>query len=119
MYKYLSLLVVLCLSGCVLIYDDRDYDYYYEASTVEGLDASCYYNYNDQHDWYFETWGSPDLAYVDVYINSWKWVPLAKDGQNYWSGALMNTYFYCDNTYDFEVVAEDYSGNVTYRMFYW
>tara|TARA_R100000664_G_scaffold31060_1_gene44251 strand:+ start:326 stop:685 length:360 start_codon:yes stop_codon:yes gene_type:complete len=119
MSRGLLVWVALCLSSCILVYDDRDYDYHHEASTVEGFEAFCYRYYNDEYDWYFETWGSPDLVSIDVYINSWKWIPLYRHGYDYWTGALHNTYFYCENSYEFEVVAEDYSGNLTYRVFSW
>jgi len=117
--KNLFIATFLFLSGCIVVVDDGSHDHHYEGSPVEGFEAWCYYDYNDQYDWYFELWGAPDLAYVDVYINSWKWVPMERDTYGYWSGRLLNTYFYCDSNYDFEVIAEDYYGNVTYRMFYW
>jgi len=119
MIKNIIILLVVCLSGCIVWYDDREYDYHYDSSAIEGFEAVCYKDYGDVYDWYFDAWGAPDLQFVDVYINSWKWVALERDIYGGWYGSLLNTYFYCDNTYDFEVIAEDYYGNVTYRMFYW
>lgn len=119
MFRNLFLATLLFLSSCILVVDDRDSHYSYDSNAVEGFDAVCYRDYGDVYDWYFELWGSPDLAFVDVYINYWKWVPLEPDLYGYWSGRLLNTYFYCDRDYDFEVVAEDYYGNVTYHVFYW
>lgn len=138
MSRNFLILTILLLFGCVVVYEDGSVVVYDDASSshhdedgqayasvwVGDLHVDCYENYGDSYDWYFEIYadsyyGPSDVEFVDIYINSWKWIPLERSVHGYWTGGLRNTHFYCDNTYDFEVVAADYYGNTSYRMFYW
>jgi hypothetical protein len=132
MFRNLFVFCFLLLSGCIVVYSDDPsegpHHYYdeivYESVWVEDLYTNCHEEYWDTYDWYFEIYadsyyGPADVEYVDVYINSWKWVPLDRTAHGYWDGGLNHTYFDCESAYDLEVVATDYYGNTSYRMFYW
>jgi len=138
MFRNFLALTILLLFGCIVVYEDGSIVVYddvgsshhhedegtYASVWVGDLHADCYEDYGDSYDWRFEVYadsyyGPSDVENVEIYINLWKWVGMEPAEHGWWSGGLNNTYFYCDNTYDIEVVATDYHGNVSYRMFYW
>jgi len=134
MFRNLCPILCLCLSACIVYVESPpsspSHHYSDDPPTVAvprtgDLHSACYEDYGDVYDWHFEMWSNHHVEWIDLYINSWKWVPMERVGATYgeqgyyWEGTLLNTYFYCDNSYEFEVVVEDYAGNVTYHMFYW
>tara|TARA_R100000963_G_C4619865_1_gene87694 strand:- start:392 stop:775 length:384 start_codon:yes stop_codon:yes gene_type:complete len=127
MIKYLSVVTVALLAGCIVYVEPGEESHYHHhegspspiLTTVTGdLHAECYEDYHDSYDWYFEMYYPADVETIELYINYWKWVPFERVS-GYWAGELNNTYFYCDNEYEFEVVVTDYYGNIAYQVFYW
>ena len=132
MYKFLSLSVALCLSGCILYVETSrspqspsDEGLYYGDVWLENPYVTCTYDaYWDLSEWELEIYatsyyGPSEVYEVGFYINNYDYQEMEYVGDGYWARSIVSNYYDCDRALHFDFVAADYDGYEGYYTYYW
>ena len=131
MYKFLSLLVVLCLSGCILYIEEDDsrlgssHNDPYGLVWLESPYITCYYDgYWDLSEWQIEIYadsynGPYEVSYVGFYINNFDYQDMEYWGNGLWVRSIVSNYYDCDRSLHFDFTSADYDGYETSYTYYW
>tara|TARA_R110000824_G_scaffold160899_1_gene335869 strand:- start:3 stop:392 length:390 start_codon:yes stop_codon:yes gene_type:complete len=129
MYRFLSFLVALSLSGCVLYLQEDSSSHYHNSDVVdlwlENASIQCDYNWEtESSSWrliiYADSYYGPgEIEYVYFLVEYLTTYYMFDQGAGFWEKAFHSFDYQCYEYLEFEFVGRDYEGNEAYYLLSW